>query len=285
MKVDTLKKYRNLLVTIAQTLIVILLALVITIVNCNFKFQDFNWLTFILNFLFTTVMKATYTSYAKSKEMLESETVILTNTIALDRAAIFNAQKTKEFELEVEKINKMNKLEAYINKLDSKQPKPKHKEEHVKRRNWAFEYKQALSKDEDTQEFEKQISLKSIKIDYEHIEASKLFTYGANSHLQKKKYVFNSFSSSFNRAVIPTTLSLVISVVFGAIQNDSSINTGQVWIDLAGYLFSIVLGIWWGWNNGKAIIREDYNEVLTNVSSLIREIKSKLKIEEDKKCQ
>lgn len=278
MKIDSIKKYKNLLITIAQTLIVLALALVITIVSCGFNFKEFNWKTFIFNFLFTTTMKITYTSYSKSRAMQENETVILTNTISMDRAEIFNAQKTKEFENEIERRNKINKLESYINKLDSKEPKPNKEKIHREKRKWAFEYKQALIHEEDVEKFEEIRSLKSIKVDYEHVEASKLFTYGANSTVQKKKYVFSSWNSSLNRTVIPTTLSLIISILFGTLQGYSSLKTGQVWIDLAGYLFSIVLGICWGWNNGRAIIKEDYNEVLTNVASLIRDVKAKLKI-------
>lgn len=278
MKIDALKKYKNLLVTVAQTLIILGMALIITVVSCGFVFDDFNWTTFMFNFVFTTTMKVTYTSYAKSREMLSTETVTLTNTIAMDRAAIFNAQKTKQFEDEVERRNKINKLEAYINKLDSKEPRQNKVQEHREKRKWAFEYKQALIREEDTESFEEIRSIKSVKVSYEHIEASKLFTYGANSVIQKKKYVFSSWSSSLNRAVIPTTASLILSILFGALQNDSSLKTGQVWLDLAGYLFSIVLGIWWGWNNGKAIIQEDYNEVLNNVASFIRDVKTKLKI-------
>lgn len=278
MKIETLKKHKNLLVTLVQTIIIIGLALIITVVSCGFNFKEFNWKTFIFNFLFTSVMKMVYTSYGKFKEMQENETVTLTNTIALDRSAIYNAQKTKEFDDEIERRNKISKLEAYINFLDSKEPSDRKKMEHRAKRTWAFNYKQALLKEENTEEFEEVKSIKSIKVDYEHIESSKLFTYGANAALRKKKYVFNSWSSSLNRAIVPTTVSIIFSVIFGAIQNNSNVKTGQVWIDLAGYLFSIGMGIWWGWNNGKTIIKEDYNEVLNNVASLIREIKTKLKI-------
>ena len=278
MKIETLKRHKNLLVTLVQTVIIVGLALIITVVSCGFNFKEFNWKTFIFNFLFTSIMKMVYTSYGKFKEMQENETVILTNTIATDRSAIYNAQKTKEFDDEIDRRNKINKLEAYINELDSKTPKDKKLLKHRADRNWAFNYKQALIKEQNTDEFEEVRSIKSINVDYEHIESSKLFTYGANASLRKKKYVFSSWSSSLNRAVVPTTVSIIFSVIFGAIQNNSNIKTGQVWIDLAGYLFSIGMGIWWGWNNGKMIIKEDYNEVLNNVASLIREIKTKLKI-------
>lgn len=282
MKVDTFKKHRNLIVTIFQTIIVVGIAFIITVVSCKFKIEEFNWLTFIFNFVFTTIMKASYTSYAKEKEMMTDEVILLTATIANDRKIIFNQQKTDEFEKEIERRNKINKLEAYINKLDiliSKQPKQR--KERIAERNWAFNYKQALIKNENTEEFERIKSINSIKVDYEHIEASKLFTYGANSKMQKRKYTFSSFGSSFSRAIIPVTASIILSLIFGLIGDDgSSLQTGQVWIDLAGYLLSIILGIWWGWNNGKSIIREDYMEVLNNIASLIRDVKNKIGITE-----
>lgn len=278
-KLDKLARYRDTFVVIIQTIAVLIFALVITVVSCGFKFKEFNWLTFAFNFIFTTSMKASYTNYAKIKEMQEENIVILTNTITIDRKAIFDAQKTKEFEEEVERRNKINKLDAYINKLDRTNYKnPKKNEEKINNRIWAFDYKQALINEQDTTVFEKTRSLKSINVDYEKIKASKLFTYGANSKNRQKKYVFNAVSSSLNRALVPTTVSLILAVIFGTIQNDSSLNTGQVWIDLAGYLFSIALGIWWGLNNGKSIIREDYAEVLNNIVSLIRDIKTKIGI-------
>ena len=77
------------------------------------------------------------------------------------------------------------------------------------------------------------------------------------------------------------TCSFMLSLIFGLIGDDgTAIRTGQVWVDLAGYLLSIILGIWWGWNNGKAIIKEDYMEVLNNIASLIRDVKNKIGITE-----
>lgn len=282
MRIETLKKHRNLLVTIFQTIIVVGIAFIITIVSCKFKIEEFNWLTFIFNFVFTTIMKASYTSYAKEKEMMTDEVVLLTATIANDRKVIFNLQKTDDFEKEIERRNKINKLEAYINKLDvliSKQQKER--KEKIEERNWAFDYKQALIKNENTEEFERIRSINSVTVDYEHIEASKLFTYGANAKVHKRKYTFSSWGASFSRAIVPVTFSIVLSLIFGLIGDDgSALKTGQVWIDLAGYLLSIILGIWWGWNNGKAIIREDYMEVLNNIASLIRDVKNKIGITE-----
>lgn len=279
--IETIKKQKNIIVTAFQTIIVIGIALVITIVSCNFNFKEFNWLTFLFNFIFTTVMKASYTNYSKEKEMLNEEVTLLTATIANDRKVIFNLQKTDDFEKEIEKRNKINKLEAYINKLDYLIPRKKKQEkELLSERSWAFDYKKALVEGLDTEEFERIKSINSIIVDYEHIEASKLFTYGANAKIRKKKYVFNSWTSSLNRALIPVTASMIISIVFGAIRADGALRTGQVWIDLIGYLFSIILGIWWGWNNGKAIIKEDYTEVLNNVASLIRDVKNKIGITE-----
>ena len=278
-RLDKMSRYRDTFVVVVQTLAVLIFALVITIVSCGFDFKEFNWLTFAFNFIFTTSMKASYTNYAKIKEMQEENIVLLMNTITLDRKAIYDAQKTKEFEEEVERRNKINKLEAYINKLDRKNYKSiKKNRDKIEKRSWAFDYKQALMSKKDIIEFERKRSLKSIKVDYEKIKASKLFTYGANSKNRHKKYVFNAVNSSLNRALVPTTVSLILAVIFGTIQNDSALRTGQVWIDLAGYLFSIALGIWWGLNNGKSIIKEDYAEVLNNIVSLIRDIKTEINV-------
>lgn len=279
LRLDRLSRYRDIFVVVIQTIAVLIFALVITVLSCGFDFKEFNWLTFAFNFIFTTTMKASYTNYAKIKEMQEENVVLLMNTIAIDRRAVYDSQKTKEFEDEVERRNKINKLEAYINKLDSKNYKNQQKnEEKLEKRTWAFEYKNALIEEKDTLEFEKIRSINSIKVYYEKIKTSKLFTYGASSKDRHKKYVFNAVSSSLNRALVPTTVSLILAVVFGTIQNNAELKTGQVWIDLAGYLFSIALGIWWGINNGKSIVREDYTEVLNNIASLIRDIKNKIGI-------
>ena len=279
LRLDRLSRYRDVFVVVIQTLAVLIFALIITVVSCGFDLEKFNWLTFAFNFIFTTTMKASYTNYAKIKEMQEDNVVLLMNTIAMDRRAVYDSQKTKEFEDEVERRNKINKLEAYINKLDRKNYKnPQKNKEKMEKRTWAFEYKNALVEEKDTLEFEKTRSVNSIKVDYEKIKTSKLFTYGASSKERHKKYVFSAFNSSLNRALIPTTVSLILAVIFGTIQNSSELKTGQVWIDLAGYLFSIALGIWWGINNGKSIVREDYTEVLNNIASLIRDIKNKIGI-------
>jgi hypothetical protein len=59
-------------------------------------------------------------------------------------------------------------------------------------------------------------------------------------------------------------------------KSEAYVESGQLWIDLAGYLFSIVLGAGWGLSNGKAIIQEDYAEILNNVASLVRDMKTKI---------
>ena len=282
MKLTTLKKYQGIIITLLQTIAILFIALIITVLHCGFDFEKFNWLTFALNFSFSTFMKLTYTQYAKNKEKMTENIMLLESTINHDRKQIYDAQKTEDFEKEVERRNKINKLEAYIAVLDDKKQNLKNQEIIRERRNWAFDYKTALEKDQDTIEFERIRSIKSIKVVYEKIEASKLFTFGQNSKERKRKYSFNSFGSTMNRMVVPTTITLIFSVILGAIQNESYLETGEVWIDLAGYLFSIIMGAWWGLMNGKAIIQEDYAEVLNNVVILLRDIKTKI-FEEDKK--
>ena len=266
-----LSKYRSIIITSVQTIFILLFAMAITIVQCGFSFKHFDWLTFSFNFVFATTMKAVYTSYAKTNELQTDQNIILLrNTIATDRKEIYDAKKNEEFKKPVEKRNKINKLNALIVKLDNEKVLNK------ELRDWAFNYKMAIEKNEDTIEFEKERSLESVKIDYEKIDASKLFTFGQSERIRKKKYTFNSTTASLNRAIVPTTASIIISILFGTISNESTINSGNVWLDFAGYLFSIGLGIWWGLNNGKNIIQEDYAEVLNNVSSLIREIKTEI---------
>lgn len=263
-------KYRSVIITAVQTIFIVLFALAITIVQCGFDFKKFNFLTFSFNLLFSTIMKSVYTSYAKNNEMQTDEIVLLKNTISLDRKEIYDAKKTEEFKKQVEKRSNINKLNALIIKLDNE------KELNKELRDWAFNYRTALEKNQDIEEFEKQRSLASIKIDYEKIEASKLFTFGQSEKIRKKKYTFNSTTASISRAIVPTTVSIVISLLFGMISNESTIRDGSVWIEFAGYLMSMGLGIWWGLNNGRNIVQEDYAEVLNNVSSLIREIKTEI---------
>lgn len=270
MKITNLNRYSDIIITTVQTLVIVLLAGVMTVVQCGFDFKNFDFVSFSFNFLFTTSMKAVYTNYSKNKELKSPEITLLRNTISSDRVEIYDNKKNDEFNLEVERRNKINKLQAYIDKLDNK--KNLNREE----RNWAFDYKVALMKKQDTTEFEKIKSLSGIKVKYEKAEASKLFNFGQNSKNKRKKYIFNSFKSSLNRAIIPVTASFIISVILGTIRNESNTMNFQLWVDLAGYLFSIVLGAWWGFNNGRTIIQEDYTEVLNNVASLVREIKTEI---------
>lgn len=279
---STLSRMRELAITTVQTLIIVAIAFVITIFQCKFDIKNFNWLRFAFNFLFSTSMKVIYTRYAKTKEMENPDIVLLKNTVDSDRKDIFNEQKTQEFDDEIDRRNKIARLDSYIAVLDSKKPrafKEKKRQEKIKLnaslRDWAFNYKTALENEEDTENFEKQKTIGSLHVWYEKIESSKLFTYGKSNKLRKKKYSFSAVASSLNRSVVPVTVSLIISVIFGTIQNNSEIN-GQLWIDLMGYLFSIGMGVWWGLSNGKSIIQEDYFEVLTNVSMLVRDVKKKI---------
>lgn len=270
-KITNISKYSDIIITTIQTLAIVLLAAVLTIVKCGFDFSKFDFVSFCFNFLFTTSMKFVYTNFSKNKELRNDEIVLLRDTISFDRKEIYDAQKMDDFNAEIERRNKISKLQAYIDKLDNK--RKLNKEE----RNWAFDYKMALINKQDTTEFERIKALTSIKhVRYEKAEPSKLFNFGQNSKNKRRKLVFNSFKSSLNRIAIPMTVSIAVSVILGTIQNESDLTNAQLWIDLAGYLFSISLGAWWGLNNGKVIIREDYAEVLNNVASLVREVKTEI---------
>lgn len=270
MTLEKINKYKGIIITVLQTLVILAIAFVLTILSCGFNFKEFNWVRFIFSFIFTTVMKAVYTNYSKTKELENDDILTLKLTINKDKREIFDCKKTEEFKNAIDRRNKIKKLDAIITKLDNL------KKPDIPFRNWAFNYKQALLHNQSTLEYEKTRSLNSVKINYEYVEFSKLFTYGQNDKTHKNKYTFNSFLASFNRAVIPTTASVLFSVVFGTLQGDAYIATGSVWIDLFMYIFSICLGAWWGLNNGKAIIQEDYTEILNNVASLIREIKKEV---------
>lgn len=270
LKLSNISKYRGLIITALQTLVILGIAFILTILKCGFDFKNFDYISFIFSFLFTTSMKAIYTNYSKNKELLNEDITILKKTILKDKTQIFNQKKTDLFKEALERRNKIKKLEAFIIKLDNK------KKINKELRTWAYDYKMALINKTDTSEFERVRSLDSIKVNYEHVEFSKLFTYGASDKVHKNKYTFNAFTSSFSRAVVPTACSAIFSVLFGSLQNESYLQTGAVWIDLLMYLFSIGLGAWWGLNNGKSIIQEDYTETLNNVASLIREIKTEI---------
>ena len=194
-----------------------------------------------------------------------------------------STEVAKETEKEIDKRNKITKLDHYIAKLDNKHYRSLKKERKKNElREWAYEYKQALMRKENIEHFEKTKSLSSVKVNYEKINSSKLFTYGRNSKIRKTKYTFSPMLSSLNRGLIPTVFSLCISLLFGTLQDDSYLQSGKVWLDLMSYLFSIGLGSWWGMTNGKAIIQEDYLEVLNNVALLIRDVKNTIFKEKEK---
>lgn len=285
MKLTNVGKYTDIIITTIQTFAIILFASIITVFQCGFDFEKFDWLNFSLNFIFTTSMKVSYTVFSKNRELKTSDIVLLRNTIAADRKAVYDAQKNKEFEMEVERRNKISKLEALISKLDNKNHKNvKLREKNRKLRDWAFDYKKALIEKKDFSEFEKIRSLESIKnINYEKVEASKLFSFGQNGKQRKKKYVFNSFTTSLNRAVLPIISTFILSVVFSTIKSEGNISDYQLWIDLISYLFSISIGAWWGLSNGKCIIQEDYSEILNNVANYVREVATEIGVVSSKK--
>ena len=130
MTLEKLNKYRGLIITILQTLVILGIAFVLTVLSCGFNFKEFNWVRFIFSFIFTVAMKAIYTSYSKNKEMLNEDIVTLRLTINKDKREIFDAKKTEEFKEALNRRNAIKKLDAYITKLDNK------KQPNIKERNW-----------------------------------------------------------------------------------------------------------------------------------------------------
>lgn len=279
MKKLNFKEHKNILLTAFQTIIILIIAAVITFVGCKFQIKNFRWVVFVGNFLFTTMMKVVYTNYSKVNALKDIDIVTLQTAIFEDKKQIYNYNLTEDFNIEVERINNINLLSSYISQLDSKK-EINDKEKEL--RAWAFEYRIALEKTYEPiiPEFEEKKSIKSIKLsfftEYERVDPSKLFTYGINSKDKKKKYTFNTMSSSLSRGAFPTIVGLILSLLWGLIGVDGDVEVGQMLIDFASYVMSIGLGIWWGFQNGKAIIQEDYSEVLNNIASLVREVKSKI---------
>lgn len=281
-------KYKNFIITALQTIVTIALAFVMTLIGCRFRIEEFNWIMFVMTFVLSTYMKAVYTEYQKKKELEKEDITTLENTINLDKKEIFAAEKNKEFEKEVERINAMNKLDAYISLLDNI-PENK-KSENIKwLRKWAYSYFKALELKQNTDEFEIEKNIGSVKwvkydhlfwhfrkVKYEKIESSKLFAFGKNGRKRAKKYSFSAVAASLNRIVVPLTVTTIFSLIFGLLAPDPQNFTWELAMQLVSYLFSISLGIWWGIRNGKAIIQEDYTEVLNNVASLTREIKAEI---------
>ena len=218
-------KYKNFIITALQTIVTIALAFVMTLIGCRFRIEEFNWIMFVMTFVLSTYMKAVYTEYQKKKELEKEDITTLENTINLDKKEIFAAEKNKEFEKEVERINAMNKLDAYISLLDNI-PENK-KSENIKwLRKWAYSYFKALELKQNTDEFEIEKNIGSVKwvkydhlfwhfrkVKYEKIESSKLFAFGKNGRKRAKKYSFSAVAASLNRIVVPLTVTQILFVI------------------------------------------------------------------------
>lgn len=281
-------RYKSFIVTAVQTVITIALAFIMTLIGCKFRIEEFDWIMFVMSFALSTYMKAVYTEYQKGKELAREGITLLENTINEDKKDIYAEEKTKEFDDEVDRINNINKLDSYISLLDNI-PEVKKTDEIKELRKWAFNYEKTLEREENVDSFEEIKSISSIKwvkydnffwhwrrVKYEKISSSKLFAFGRNGKKRAKKYSFSAFAASFNRLVVPLTVTTIFSLIFGFLAPDPNNFTWELLMQLISYLFSISLGIWWGVRNGKAIIQEDYTEVLNNVASFVREVKTKV---------
>lgn len=253
----------------------LLIAFVITIVQAEFNPKNFNWANFFMNFILGSYVKTSSSKIRFDQEKSEPYIKDMLNTIDSDKAILFTEQLIDRFNWRLELDNKIAKVNAYINKLSRKKLNKKNSVFITETKTKAYKLKDCYIKRdlENASKIEQELDFNSLKIRYNHMTYSYLFTYGASekSSENEDKRNFNYSKELIDRLGFGMISSFIFSYLFATLTSSGISNIRESLIQFGGYLFIVLLSTRTGIKVGEAI-GKSYSQSVNSISAYIREV-------------
>jgi hypothetical protein len=300
-------KYKNHIIFYTQLVVLLFVIFVVNLANVGWDIQKVKVLTFGMMTFISIYSKIIATNYASNNELLPkpkveerdgnsvtvetNEIVTLENTIIKQYHKLLETNRTGSFKDAMTYLRYTYRLKNEIDVVDCKfinNQKYKFNEYNIQRRkllhellqmlvNGQFEaFNQAL-KDDDVVKYVNINKLSKRAMKSSNLKMSTLFatkTKGISEEMDfsDSKITFNKWEYSFRTQFIFLIGMPILSFIWSGFTDVEYIGTNQIWIDMAGYTFSLVTGLFNGISIGTEAIQKGYLAKLQKRVETIQEI-------------
>ncbi|MBO5711393.1 MAG: hypothetical protein J6R47_01010 [Acholeplasmatales bacterium] len=300
-------KYKNHIIFYVQLIALLFVIFVVNLASVGWDITKVKYLTFGMMTFISIYSKIIATNYASNMELLPkvktiekdgkvstietNEIVILEKTIIDKYHELLEENRTGRFKDAMTYLRYTYRLKNEIDVVDCKfinNQKYKFNEFNIKKRKLLHELLQMLVKG-DFKAFNEAIKNNEVVIYVNinklsrramrssNLKMSTLFatkTKGISEELDfsDSKITFNKWSYSFKTQFIFLIGMPILSFIWSGFTDVEYIGTNQIWIDMAGYTFSLVTGLFNGISIGTEAIQKGYLAKLQKRVETIQEI-------------
>lgn len=301
-------KYKNEVVFYIQILVLIFVVIMTTLISSNWDYRKIKFITFGMMTFLSLYSKVIATNYASNIELLpkpvikdgktieSNEVVRLENSILDINHNLLEKNQTGVFKDALTYLRYLYRIKNEILIMDvksSKSIKYKNNPDNIAKRKILHELQRLLEQrkyaefdlmlqdEEVTQHVNiKKMSWKSMRrsnIKMTTLFACKTRTVEDDLDFNEGKVLFNKWSYSFKTQFIFLIGMPIMSLLFSGFYVEEYISSKQIWIDLAGYSFSIITGLANGFSIGAEAIKKGYLGKLQERIAVIQEVLNVIK--------
>lgn len=300
-------KYKDEFVFYTQLLILILILTLTTLINAGWDASQINYVSFGLMTFLSLYSKSIGMNYSSNKALTErlvdgketNEVLILERTVLNVHKQLLTENRTGTFEKALKYRNYGYRLRNEILIFDKKSRKnynarTKYSEK-MKRLHAALAYLDRGDYDGfDTyigqDETKKHFNIKSMSrcsMIRSNLKMSSLFSLMSNnidSDLDGgiHSISFNKWKYAFKTQIVILIVTPIIQLIYTGLTVNDYVSSKQIWLDFMGYLVSIAMGLFNGFNVGTESITRGYLSKLQERTKVIQEISNiekKIKVE------
>lgn len=297
-------KYKNHIIFYVQLVVLLFVIFVVNLINVGWDINKVKYLTFGMMTFISLYSKVIATNYASNMELLpklketEEGKKVETNEIVLLEKAIIgtyhdmlNGNRTAKFKEAMTYLRYNYRIKNEINIIDCKfinNQKAKFNEFIIEKRKVLHSLAEKLLK-ADFEAFNEAIKndnvIKYVNINKlsrramknSNLKMSTLFatkTKGISDEFDfsDSKITFNKWGYSFKTQFIFLIGMPILSFIWSGLTEPEYIATKQIWIDMAGYMFALVTGLFNGISIGTEAIQKGYLAKLQKRVETIQEI-------------
>ena len=290
-------RYKDEFVFYTQLLILIVVLILTTLISAGWDHTKINYVSFGLMTFLSLYSKSIGMNYASNKELSEclvdgeetNEVKILENLILDTHHKLLNENRTGTFDKALRYRNYGYRLRNEILLIDKKT-----RNNYRKRNKYSNKLKalhEAVSYLEEfnfegfdryiiKEETRKLFNIKSMSRDAmrrSNLKMSSLFSLmgsSIDSDLDGgcKTVSFNKWSYAFKTQIVILIVTPIVQIAYTGLTVNDYVSSKQIWLDFMGYLVSIAMGLFNGFNVGTESIKRGYLSKLQERVKIIQEI-------------
>lgn len=304
-------KYKNEIIFYFQLVVLLFVVIMTTLISSNWDYKRIKYITFGMMTFLSIYSKMIATNYASNIELLprqdekgkEINEIVLLETAILDVLHdLLNQNKSGLFkdaltyrkyiyrlknEILVMDIKASKNIEYKMDQFNIDRRKTLHALLKLLENHQYFEFEKMIELNE-TIEFVNIKKMSRLAMRRSNIKMTTLFACKTRNveddlDFNEKRVLFNKWSYSFKTQFIFLIGMPILSILFSGFYVDEYLSSKQIWIDLAGYSFSIITGLANGISIGQEAIRKGYLSKLQERMTIIQEVlNASIKLAEQK---